>query len=127
MNDNLVQFFRQRPEVFPLRRDIDLQHLLSEAVEDAAATLPMPAKIFLVDELEPHSYGFPVTKSPALDDLSARLEKWIEEEIASRMKGNVTRGRTDELLQSYRSALIRLAHNALHSSILADYHAVFWD
>ena len=127
MNDNLVQFFRQRPEVFPLRRDIDLQHLLSEAVEDAAATLPIPAKIFLVDELDPHSYGFPVARSSALDDLAGRLEKWIEEEVASRTDGDKTaKGHAEELLQSYRAALVKLAQNALHSSILADYHAVFW-
>src|SRR4030095_16324669 len=34
--------------------------------------------------------------------------------------------RAEESLQAYRSHLVKVARNALHSSILADYHAIFW-
>ncbi|MCU1246554.1 MAG: hypothetical protein JWN02_2464 [Acidobacteria bacterium] len=125
MNENLVHFFRQRPDVFPLQREIDLIRFLTEAIDDPAATLPVPAKIFLLDEIQPQGFGFPISRSPALEELGARLQTWMEAEIACRAtKG--AKGRADTSLRAYRTSLVKLARNALHSSILADYHAVFW-
>jgi len=125
VNENLVHFFRQRTDVFPLMRDIDLIRFLTDAVDDPSATLPVPAKIFLLDEIQPHGFGFPISKAPALDDLGAKLQKWMEDEIGSRAaKG--AKERAEGSLKSYRASLLKLARNALHSSILADYHAVFW-
>ena len=85
--------------------------------------LPVPAKIFLLDELEPKGYGFPVTRSPALDDVETRLERWLDEERAARGVPSV---RANDLLFGYRDQVLRLARNALDSSVLADYHSVFW-
>jgi len=127
VNDNLIAFFRFRPEVFPFRRNIDLEAFLIDVFDDPAGTLPIPAKIFLVDELAPQSYGFPVMKSSALDDLDAKLERWMDEEIAARLTGvGATKSKADEYFRAYRSTVVKIAQNALHSSILADYHAVFW-
>lgn len=127
MNENLVQYFRRRPDAFPFRRDIDLYNFLADAVDAPAATLPLPTKIFLLDELEPASYGFPVTKAAVLDELAEKLEAWLDEEIAIRT-GSTTRSvnRSESLLTAYRTQLVKVARNALHSSILADYHSVFW-
>jgi hypothetical protein len=127
VNETLLAFFRHRPEVFPFRRNIDLEAFLLDVFEEPAATLPLPAKIFLVDELKPQSYGFPVMKSPALDDLDAKLERWMDEEIAARLSGTgALKSKADEHFRAYRATIVKLAQNALHSSILADYHAVFW-
>ncbi|HEX7808554.1 MAG TPA: hypothetical protein VF608_07515, partial [Thermoanaerobaculia bacterium] len=68
-HDNLIHFLRQRPDAFPFRRDLDLRQFLADAVGRGPELLPVPAKIFLLDELEPRGYGFPLTKSPALDEL----------------------------------------------------------
>ena len=123
VHDNLLQFLRQRQEAFPFRRDIDLRHFLIDAVGHAADLLPTPAKIFLVDELEPKSYGFPLMRTPALDDLDVRFRRWIDDELAS---AGAKSARADDLLRGYRDQVVKLARNAEESSILADYHSVFW-
>ncbi|HET7435771.1 MAG TPA: hypothetical protein VFN10_13765 [Thermoanaerobaculia bacterium] len=124
MHDNLVQYFKQRKEIFPHQRNLDLVRFLSESV--AVEALPVPAKIFLVDELKPHSYGFPLSRTPALDELEEKARKWLAEEIALRGGNSPGASRSETLLYAYREQLIKLARNALQSSILADYHAVFW-
>ena len=109
--------------MFPFRRDIDLRQFLADVAERAANVLPVPAKIFLVDELEPHSYGYPLTKAKSLDDLEAAAGRWIAEEIA--LRGGQSE-RSADLLRGYREQVMKLSRNAVESSILADYHAVFW-
>ncbi|HEX2059166.1 MAG TPA: hypothetical protein VHK90_00350, partial [Thermoanaerobaculia bacterium] len=123
MHENLIQFLRQRQEAFPFRRNIDLRHFLTDAVGSTAELFPVPAKIFLLDELEPKGYGFPLTKSPTLDDLETRFERWLGEELS--VRGRET-ARTRDLLEDYRAQVVRLAKNAADSSVLADYHSVFW-
>ena len=123
MHENLIRFLRQRQEVFPFRRELDLRNFLTDAVGVAASAFPVPAKIFLLDEMEPQGYGFPLTKSPAVDDLAARLERWLNEELAVR---GSTHARANDLLVSYRDQTLRVARNARESSVLADYEAVFW-
>ncbi|HEX7151549.1 MAG TPA: hypothetical protein VF618_08690 [Thermoanaerobaculia bacterium] len=128
MNDNLIQFFKQRNEVFPIRRDVDLQRFLADAVERPSESLPIPAKIFLADEIHPHSYGFPLSKAPALDELETRLSRWCADELVVRTQGGgaPARQRAEESLVAYRTYVLKLAKNALSSSILSDYHAIFW-
>ncbi|HYH09453.1 MAG TPA: hypothetical protein VEK11_20570 [Thermoanaerobaculia bacterium] len=123
MHENLIQFLRMRQEAFPFRRNIDLRHFLTDAVGPAAELYPVPAKIFLLDEVEPKGYGYPLTKSPTLDDLETRFERWLGEELA--VRGRETT-RTRDLLDGYRDQVVRLAANAAESSVLADYHSVFW-
>lgn len=123
VHENLIQFLRQRQEAFPFRREIDLRHFLTDAVGASAGLFPVPAKIFHLDEVEPKGYGFPLTKSPTVDDLAARFERWIDEELAGR--GRETE-RSRDLLSGYRDQVVKLAQNAADSSVLADYYPVFW-
>jgi hypothetical protein len=123
VHENLIHFLRTRQEAFPFRRDIDLRHFLTDAVGPAAELYPVPAKIFLLDEMQPKGYGFPLTRSQNLDDLETRLERWISEELEVRGR-ETTRSR--DLLDGYRDQVVRLASNAAESSVLADYHSVFW-
>ena len=127
MHENLIQFLRSRQEAFPFRRDIDVRHFLADAVGTASTQrFPVPAKIFLVDELVPKSYGFPLSKAPAIDELEQKLHRWLREELNLR-SGTVTqRRRADDLLAQYREQTMKLSKNAEDSSILADYHSVFW-
>jgi hypothetical protein len=123
VHENLIQFLRGRPDAFPFRRSIDLRHFLTDAVGSSTEVLPVPSKIFLVDELEPKGYGFPLTKSPTLDDLESRFHRWAQEQLEQR--GHET-SRSREHLAAYREQAVKLARNAAESSVLADYHSVFW-
>ena len=123
MHENLLRFLRQRQEAFPLQRDVDLRRFVTEALGRTAALLPVPSKIFLLDELEPKGYGFPMMRSQAMDDLASRVERWLEEELSSRATPTV---RANDLLKAYRDQVLKLARNAAESSVLADYHSAFW-
>jgi hypothetical protein len=122
VHENLIQFLRARQDL-PFRRNIDLRHFLSDTVGAAAEVLPVPAKIFLLDELEPKGYGFPLTRSDTLEELETRFARWTRELLEQR--GHDT-NRSRELLASYREQVVRFARNAAESSVLADYHSVFW-
>jgi hypothetical protein len=123
VHENLIQFLRRRQEAFPFRRDIDLRHFLIDAVGPATELFPVPAKIFLLDELEPKGYGFAVSRSPQFDDLGTRFQKWLDDQLSTR--GRETE-RSRELLAGYRDHVVKLAQNASDSSVLADYYSVFW-
>lgn len=123
MHDNLVQLLRHRQEAFPFRRDLDLRHFLADAIGENAALLPVPAKIFLLDELRPAAYGFPIAPSPAVMELEAALQAWIRESLLERVK--ITE-KSRALFRRYFDELLKLNRNAADSSVLADYHAAFW-
>ena len=123
VHENLVRYLKQRQDVFPFRRELDLRHFVADTIGRAAALFPVPAKIFLLDELEPKGYGFPLSRTAAVDELETRLQKWLDEELAARGVPSV---RANDLLATYRDHVMKLARNALDSSVLADYHSVFW-
>ncbi|HEY0144279.1 MAG TPA: hypothetical protein VGF48_25560 [Thermoanaerobaculia bacterium] len=128
VHDNLIHFLRQRPELFPFRRDLDVRHFLTDVLGGTASVLPVPAKIFLVDELQPKAYGFPLTAAAMLDELELRAGKWLTEELKARdpRRTLASPARAADLLASYRELVVKIAENAKTSSILADYHSVFW-
>ena len=123
MHENLVRFLRQRQETFPFRRELDLRHFVTDALGHSASLFPNPSKIFLLDEMEPQGYGFPLAKSQAVDDLEVRLSRWLDEELAVKGAANV---RANDALAAYRDQVLKLARNASDSSVLADYHSAFW-
>jgi hypothetical protein len=123
VHENLIRFLRQRQEVFPFRGELDLRQFLMDALGRTADLLPVPAKIFLLDELQPKGYGFPLTRSTAMDDLETRMQRWLDEELHSR---GAAMTRAKDLLAAYCDQTVRLARNAQDSSVLADYHSVFW-
>jgi hypothetical protein len=127
VHDNLIQFLRQRPDMFPFRRDLDVRQFLADVLGTTAEIVPLPAKIFLLDELSPKCYGFPLTSTPMLDELETKALRWITEEIKSRdPRAVAATNRSGELLGIYREQAGKIAGNAKTSSILADYHSVFW-
>lgn len=123
MHDNLIQFLRRRQELFPFRRDLDLRQFLGDTVGRSGTLFPTPAKIFLLDEIEPDGYGFPVTRSAAVDELAVYLERWLDEQITAR---GADSARSRDLFAKYMNYVVKLAKNAVDASVLADYHSVFW-
>jgi hypothetical protein len=128
VHDNLIHFLRQRPELFPFGRDMDVRHFLADVLGSTVDLLPVPAKIFLVDELAPKCYGFPLTSAAMLDEVEAKAARWLTEEIKARdPRGeSASAARAADLLASYRELATKISSNARTSSILADYHSVFW-
>lgn len=125
VNDNLIGLFRQKPDLFPFSRPIDLERFLIDHFDDPSI-LPLPSKLFYVDETEPRGYGYPVMKSATLDDLETRLRKWLDEEVAQRTDPSIPKKRVDDAFRAYSGYALKLARNALQSSTLSDYHTVFW-
>lgn len=125
MNDNLIGFFRQKTDLFPFTRALDLERFLIDNCEDPSI-LPVPSKMFFVDEAEPRGFAFPMNKSSAVDESESRLQKWLDEEVAARTDSSIPKTRIDDAFRAYRSHVVKLAQNALQSSILADYHTIFW-
>jgi hypothetical protein len=123
VHENLLRFLRQRSDVFPFRRELDLRHFVADTIGRAVALFPVPAKIFLLDELEPKGYGFPLIKTPAVDELETRMQRWLDEETFARGAPTV---RTTDSLNAYREQVLKLSRNAYDSSVLADYHSAFW-
>lgn len=123
MHENLIQLLRHRQEAFPFRRDLDLRHFLADAIGEDATRLPIPAKIFLSDELRPAAFGFPLATSPAVTELEKSLQTWIGQSIDERGR---TTEKTRAMFRSYFDQLLKLDRNAAESSVLADYHAAFW-
>ena len=124
MNDHLIGFFREKADLFPFDRRVDLERFFTDNQQDPAI-LPIPSKLFSAYDTEMQGYGFPITRSAPLDELEARLLKWLQDEIIARRDSGV-RQRAEDSFRAYRSHALKLAQNALQSSILADYHTIFW-
>lgn len=122
----LVPFLLQRPEAFAFLHPADLDRTLEELFDRPDWFLPRPYKIFFADEMRPHILGFPVSDSPVLRELEARLERWIGDEIAWSLDRGYQRDKVQTTFTSYMQHAAKLAENALLSNLLADYHAVFW-
>jgi hypothetical protein len=121
VQDHLIQFLRGRQELFPFRHDAGLRACLDEILGAGGALLPVPAKIFRLDETEPDCYGFPVARSQALDELGTRLSRWLDLHAAGDAPSAAA-----EPLDTYIHYLAKIARNAAEASVLADYHTVFW-
>ncbi|HKR63905.1 MAG TPA: hypothetical protein VJZ00_09245, partial [Thermoanaerobaculia bacterium] len=123
VHDNLIQFLRRRQELFPFRRDLDIRQFLGDTIGRSADLCPTPAKIFLLDEIEPDGYGFPLNRTPALDELGTRFQRWLDEHLEQRGNGG---DRAQDIFNGYLNFVVKLARNAIEASVLADYSAVFW-
>jgi hypothetical protein len=123
----LAAFLRQRLEDSPfVAVDGAMDQLLGGLFGEGAQLLPTPYKIFFADESEPPLEGFPVSESIALRELDTRLDRWIDDEIAWLLKRSDGIRATTQSLAAYAQQAVKLAENALLSSLLADYHAIFW-
>lgn len=125
MNETVISFFREKTDVYPFLRALDLERFLIDNLEEPGI-LPVPSKLFLVDESEPRGYAFPLVRSPAMDELESRFQKWLDEEVLARTDSATPKTRVDEAFRAYRQHAGKIAQNALQSSILADYHTIFW-
>lgn len=127
MNETLITFLAQRADAGGFFLGNDLPRFLHDLFPRPEWILPRPYKIFFAEEALPPSLGFAVADSEALRDLDGRLDRWLQEEVLWNVRRNEqNKDRLLTAFTSYFSQAIRLAENAMLSSLLSDYHAVFW-
>jgi hypothetical protein len=120
----ILEHLAARPDPFLLPSA--LEHSLDELFPQPDRVLPVPYKIFHLDESQPPILGFPVGESTLLKELESRLDRWITEETAWQVNREASREKAQQAFSTYVAQLMRAAENALLSNLLSDYHAVFW-
>lgn len=126
MNESLISFLAQRADAGGFYLGTDVLRVLQDLFPRPDWILPAPYKIFFAEEARLPILGFPVADSHALRDLDARLDRWLEEEVLWNLRRDQNKERLVQASNAYFSQASKLAENALLSSLLADYHAVFW-
>ena len=120
----ILEYLASRPDPFLLPSA--LKRSLDEFFPGPDRPLPVPYKIFQVDESQPPVLGFPVAESTLLKELESRLDRWITEETTWQVNREASREKAQQAFSTYVAQLMRAAENALLSNLLSDYHAVFW-
>lgn len=126
MKEALLAFLAKRPEGTGLLVASDLANTLDDLFGADANALPVPYKIFFLDEAQIPSVGFPVLDTPVLQELDMKLDRWLSEEVKCQIDRTLPKERVQQSFTNYISSVLRLAENAILSNLLADYHAVFW-
>ena len=122
----LVAYLAQRPDTATFLVTTDLERTLRELFSDPERLLPPPYKIFLADETQQPSLGYPVAESSVMKELDARLERWLGEEIAWQINRAASKEKAQVTWAAYLQQLLKVAENALMSNLLGDYHGIFW-
>lgn len=126
MKETIANYLVSRPEGLGLLVPGDIDRTLKDLFRDPDDDLPVPYKIFFVDEAQTPTLGFPVLDSPVLQELEMRLDRWLNEETKWSLEKNSPKERVTQAFQNYVTSVTRVAENAMVSNLLADYHAVFW-
>jgi hypothetical protein len=124
--ENLVQYLGSRAEASAFLLPVDTERSLASIFPRPDLVLPEPYKIFFSEETLPPILGFPVAECAALKELETKLDRWLDEEISWNAKLENSKDRSQLAFTAYFNQLIKLAENAMLSSLLADYHGVFW-
>jgi hypothetical protein len=122
----LVSYLASRPDATTFLLPHDMERALRELFVRTELLLPEPYKMFPADETQPPSLGFPVAETPVLKELDAKLDRWLAEETATHVNRAASKEKAQLAFAAYTSQLLKLAENALISTVLADYHAIFW-
>lgn len=122
----LLSYLAQRPDAATFLLPYDLERTLRELFGKPEGVLPEPYKIFPADETQPPALGFPVAEAAVLKDLETKLDRWLTEETASQVNRGASKEKAQTAFAIYTGTLMKIAENALVSTVLADYHAIFW-
>jgi hypothetical protein len=124
---SLVAYLMQRPESATFLLPTDLERSLQELFAQPQSVLPQPMKIYPADETQQPILGFPVSESPLLKDLEAKLDRWLTDETTFQVtRATDAKEKAQLAFGVYIGSLMKAAENALMSNLLSDYHAVFW-
>ena len=123
----LIDYLGSRLDAATFLLPIHYSGTIDDLFPRSEAVLPQPYKIFFVEETQTPTVGFPVAETAALKELDAKLDRWLNEEIAAQMqRSSGAKEKAQLALGAYLGPLFKLAENAMMSNLLSDYHAVFW-
>jgi hypothetical protein len=126
MHKVLVKYLSQRSDAWTFLLPTDLGRTLDELFPNGAV-LPEPFKIYPSDESQQAVLGFPLSESPVMKDLDAKLDRWLSEEIPWQVQRvPEMKEKAQMAFAAYLTQVIRVAENAMMSNLLSDYHGVFW-
>ncbi|HEY3052676.1 MAG TPA: hypothetical protein VGK04_04730, partial [Thermoanaerobaculia bacterium] len=121
----LVTYLTQRSDAFLL--PADLGRTIEELFGRSEPLLPQPIKIYPADETQPAILGFPLAETNVLKELDAKLDKWLGEEVPWQVtRTPAAKDKAHLAWSAYLAQLMRVAENAMTSSLLSDHHAIFW-
>jgi hypothetical protein len=122
----LISYLAQRADSAIFLLQNDLERTLRDLFTRPEAMLPQPYKIFLADETQPATLGFPVAESAVMKDLEQKLDRWLAEEIPWQVNRATNKEKSHAAFTTYISHLMKAAENALLSNLIGDYFAIFW-
>ena len=122
----LVAYLATRPDASTFLLPTDVERTLQDLFPRPDGLLPQPYQIFPADETQPPTLGFPVADVPVMKELESKLDRWLAEECAAQVNRTASKDKAQTAFSAYISHLMRAAENAMHSTVLADYHSIFW-
>jgi hypothetical protein len=127
MPSPLVSYLASRPDTATFLIPADVPRAVEELFP-RIDILPQPYRIFPADETVTPTLGFPVAESPVIKELDLRLDRWLGDEVVWQIDRNnaTAKDRAQSSFAAYLGHLMKTVENALMSSVLNDYHAVFW-
>src|SRR5688572_7118068 len=111
----LISYLAQRADGGTFLLQNDLERTLRDLFPRPETTLPQPFKIFLADETQPPTLGFPVAESAVMKDLEQKLDRWLAEEIPWQVNRATNKEKAHAAFTTYISQLMKAAENALLS------------
>src|SRR5687767_2554838 len=102
----LISYLAQRADSATFLLPNELERTLRDLFTRPESMLPQPYKIFLADEAQPPSLGFPVAESAVMKDLEQKLDRWLAEEIP----WQVNRATNKEKAQDRKSTRLNSSH-----------------
>ena len=122
----LISYLAQRADSAVFLLPNDLERTLRDLFTRPESMLPQPYKIFLADETQPATLGFPVAESAVMKDLEQKLDRWLAEEIPVQVNRATNKEKAHSAFTTYITHLMKAAENALLSNLVGDYFAIFW-
>jgi hypothetical protein len=127
MPSALIDYLSARADAATFILPVDYAKTIEDLFPHAEGTLPEPYKIFLEDETQGSTLGFPLAETAVMKELDTKLDRWITDEVAWQITRNPNAKEKAQLSQTaYIAPLLKVAENAMMSNLLNDYHAVFW-
>ena len=127
MSSAIIEYLSARPDSATFLTPLHYAQTLEDLFPRSESLLPQPYNIFPADETQPAVLGFPLTETPVIKELDAKLDRWLTDEVAWQVTRKPDAKEKAQLsLTGYLTQVLKVSENAMMSNLLNDYHAVFW-
>src|SRR5713226_4227558 len=127
MSSPIIEYLSARPDSATFLTPLHYAQTLEDLFPRSESLLPQPYNIFPADETQPPVLGFPLTETPIIKELDAKLDRWLTDEVTWQVTRKPdTKEKAQLSLTGYLTQVLKVSENAMMSNLLNDYHAVFW-